>query len=106
MKLGAIKRCCVEENEFYIYRDINGEQWIGTHTAAWPVEGDLELTEGSLAPVACLDTTPVGCERSEFCVTLPLWKGLRDAIEKYLDGITLQDLLDRQTEMYSNNYMI
>ena len=51
MKLGAIKRCCVEENEFYIYRDINGEQWIGTHTAAWPVEGDLELTEGSIAAI-------------------------------------------------------
>ena len=51
MKLGAIKRCCIEEKEFYIYRDIGGEQWIGTHTAAWPVEGDLELTQGSIAAI-------------------------------------------------------
>ena len=32
MKLGAIKRCCVEEKEFYIYESDCGEQWIGTHT--------------------------------------------------------------------------
>ena len=87
-------------------RGAQGGYRLAKAPSAYTVKDILELTEGSLAPVACLDTTPVGCERSEFCVTLPLWKGLRDAIEKYLDGITLQDLLDRQTEMYSNNYMI
>ena len=72
----------------------------------YTVKGALELTEGSLSPVACLDTTPVGCERSETCVTLPLWKGLAEVIENYLDSVTLQDLLERQTEMYSNTYII
>jgi len=72
----------------------------------YTVKDILELTEGSLAPVACLDTIPVGCERSEDCVTLPLWKGLAEVIENYLDSVTLQDLLDRQTEMYSNTYII
>ncbi len=72
----------------------------------YTVKDVLELTEGSLAPVACLDTTPVGCERSETCVTLPLWKGLAEVIENYLDSVTLQDLLERQTEMYSNTYII
>ena len=65
----------------------------------YTVKDVLELTEGSLSPVACLDTTPVGCERSESCVTLPLWKGLAEVIENYLDSVTLQDLLERQTEM-------
>lgn len=72
----------------------------------YTVKDILELTEGSLAPVACLDTISVGCERSEDCVTLPLWKGLAEVIENYLDSVTLQDLLDRQTEMYSNTYII
>lgn len=72
----------------------------------YTVKDVLELTEGSLAPVACLDTTPVGCERSEDCVTLPLWKGLAEVIENYLDSVTLQDLLERQTEMYANTYII
>lgn len=72
----------------------------------YTVKDVLELTEGSLSPVACLDTRPVGCERSETCVTLPLWKGLAEVIENYLDSVTLQDLLERQTEMYSNTYII
>lgn len=35
----------------------------------------LRLTEGSLAPVACLDEgDDVDCEKREECVTLILWK--------------------------------
>lgn len=55
----------------------------------------LRLTEGSLAPVACLEEDPVGCERSEECLTLPVWQGLNRVINEYLDGITLQDILDQ-----------
>lgn len=56
----------------------------------------LRLTEGSLAPVACLEREKDECERAETCVTLPVWKGLYQVINEYLDGITLQDLLDQQ----------
>lgn len=66
----------------------------------------LRLTEGSLAPVSCLDQTPNQCERSAECVTLPIWQGLNNVINDYLDNITLQDVLDRQRESYSNDYMI
>ena len=66
----------------------------------------LRLTEGSLAPVACLDQDPVQCERSAGCATLPIWQGLNKVINDYLDSITLQDVLDKQKELYSNNYMI
>lgn len=66
----------------------------------------LRLTEGSLAPVSCLDQTPNQCERCEECVTLPIWQGLNKVINDYLDNITLQDILDRQAELNSNNYMI
>ncbi len=66
----------------------------------------LRLTEGSLAPVACLEHEPTECERSGECATLPVWKGLYRVINEYLDGITLQDILDRQKESYTNNYTI
>ena len=66
----------------------------------------LRLTEGSLAPVACLDHDPVECDRADDCITLPIWKGLHNAITDYLDGITLQDILDSQAERYSNDYII
>lgn len=66
----------------------------------------LRLTEGSLAPVACLENDPVLCERSAECATLPVWKGLYQVINEYLDGITLQDILDQQRALYANDYSI
>lgn len=66
----------------------------------------LRLTEGSLAPVACLEHEPIECDRSGECATLPVWKGLYRVINEYLDSITLQDILDRQKESYANNYTI
>ena len=66
----------------------------------------LRLTEGSLAPVACLDSNPIRCERSRECSTLPVWQGLHKVITEYLDGITLQDILDKQKERIANDYMI
>lgn len=66
----------------------------------------LRLTEGSIAPVACLENDPNECPRSGECPTLFIWKGLNDVIANYLDGITLQDILDKQIESYSNDYVI
>ncbi len=66
----------------------------------------LRLTEGSLSPVACLDHNPIECDRSGECATLPMWQGLYQVINQYLDSITLQDLLDQQKEKYMNDYII
>ena len=66
----------------------------------------LRLTEGSLSPVACLDHTPIECEKSNECPTLPIWQGLNKVINDYLNSITLQSVLDKQREQYSNNYII
>lgn len=66
----------------------------------------LRLTEGSLAPVACAAQSPVECDRSPDCPTLPVWQGLYKVINEYLDGITLQDILDQQHERAINEYYI
>lgn len=66
----------------------------------------LRVTEGPLTPVDCAVQDPVDCPRSSICPTLPIWKELTKLINDYLDGITLQDILDRQQELYSNNYII
>ena len=55
----------------------------------------LEITEGSLAPVACLDQEPNVCERCDFCLTLPVWEGLNRVVREYLGGVTLADVLNR-----------
>ena len=46
------------------------------------------------------------CERCGECPTLPVWQGLNRVINEYLDGITLQDILDQQRERYTNDYII
>lgn len=63
----------------------------------------LRLTEGNLAPVDCLTQDPIECERSVDCPTLPVWQGLNRVINEYLDGITLQDILDQQTKRHMND---
>lgn len=55
----------------------------------------LRLTEGSLAPVACLDDEVNTCERACDCITLGLWQELYDAINGVVDNITLADLIER-----------
>ena len=53
----------------------------------------LRLTEGSLAPVACLECGAPACDRAEHCKTLPVWTELDRIVNSYLDGVTLADIL-------------
>ena len=66
----------------------------------------MRATEGSMAPVACLETRPNQCHRCHECVTLPIWEGLETVVNEYLDGITLQDILDRQHARKGDDYVI
>lgn len=54
----------------------------------------LRLTEGSLAPVACLESEVNTCERQENCVTLRLWQMLNQAVSDVVDHVTLADLVE------------
>lgn len=56
--------------------------------------------------MACLDQHPNPCPRCGECATLPMWEGLEHVICNYLDGITLQDLLEQQTARAANDYVI
>ena len=65
----------------------------------------LELTEGSLAPVACLEDEVNTCERAESCVTLGVWKKIYKAVNDVVDNITLQDLVD-DSKAIEGDYVI
>ena len=52
----------------------------------------LRVTEGDLAPVACLEHGAAPCEYAGECKTLPVWDKLNLMINGYLDGITLAEL--------------
>lgn len=66
----------------------------------------LRATEGSLAPVSCLETDQVECARRADCATLPVWQGLDRVVNEYLDGITLQSILDQEAARRGNDYVI
>lgn len=66
----------------------------------------LRLTEGSLAPVACLDNGAQPCDRQTACATLHVWNRLNDAINEVVDGITLEDLAEIQRGQLGNDYTI
>ncbi len=66
----------------------------------------LQLTEGNLCPVSCLEDEVNLCERKEECLTLPLWEKLDAAIKGVVDNVTLQDLIDLQHNKKSDNYVI
>ena len=66
----------------------------------YPVSEILLLTEGSLAPVACLDCQGPDCPRKANCPTLPLWKQLEQKITEFLSGITLSDLTSREEALW------
>ncbi len=53
----------------------------------------LRLTEGDLAPVACLEGGAQGCERSNACKTLPMWMKFYEITNAYFGSIALADLL-------------
>jgi len=58
----------------------------------------LSLTEGTLAPVACLEEGSKPCPRAPICRTLPLWQGLNDTVRAYLGGFTVQDLAEDEAQ--------
>lgn len=62
----------------------------------------LRLTEGSLAPVACLDDNVNTCERRNECATLMVWEKLYEAINGVVDSITLEDLAEYQRSLASD----
>lgn len=59
----------------------------------YPVGEILRVTEGSLAPVACLVEKAPPCRLSSSCRTLPLWKELDALVNRFLDSKTLADLV-------------
>lgn len=64
----------------------------------------LRLTEGTLAPVSCVEEDSE-CAREGNCVTYMVWKKINDAIADVVDSITLEDLVDWQLQK-GGNYVI
>ena len=88
-------------------KSIRGAQ--GGYRLAEPAENFtvgriLRLMEGSHAPVACVDEGQ--CERSAYSVTIGVWRQLKEAIDRVVDGVTLADLARQYEEQSAPEYSI
>lgn len=75
-------------------RGHQGGYMLAKEPCEYTVGDVLRITEGSLAPVACLDDDINRCDKADTCLTLPVWQGLDRVIHEYLDSITLQSIID------------
>ena len=76
------------------YRGNNGSYMLARKPEEYTVGDILRTTEGSMAPIACIEDQPNRCPRCEECTTLPFWEGLWKVINEYTDRYTLADLME------------
>ena len=58
----------------------------------------VELMEGSLAPVTCIDSED-NCDRVGQCATEPLWRRVDEAVRHVLSSTTLADLVMEKSQL-------
>ncbi len=92
--LETILKTLVQNNLLKGLRGKGGGYKLTRQPADYSVGEILELTEGTLSVVSCLDKNSPPCARKNFCQTLPLWKKFDKLTHDFFFGITLKDLLD------------
>ena len=93
--LEAIVKSLVKERYLTGLRGKSGGYRLTKTPEEYTVGSILRLSEGSLAPVACLEGTAEACPRSQQCRTLALWQGLDKVIHDYLESVTIADLIEQ-----------
>lgn len=83
-------------------RGAQGGYRIAKDPSEYTVGMILRLTEGSMAPVACLDEGAPDCDRCDTCETLEVWKDLYAAINNVIDNVTLADLVEKSRQRAEN----
>jgi Rrf2 family protein len=91
--LESILKILVQNKMLVGLRGKGGGYKLTKAPGLYTVGSILRLTEGSLAPVSCLEQKPMQCERAAECRTLGMWTRLDKMINEFFDGITLADLM-------------
>jgi Rrf2 family protein len=87
-------------------RGMQGGYMLAFEPNKYTVGMILRLMEGSLSPVPCLEEGNNECNKSDDCVTVEVWKKLKDAIDNVVDNITLEDLVNKYHEKGTYEYFI
>lgn len=66
----------------------------------------LRAVEGDMAPTDCVGENGIPCENKSTCASHRLWEKLDAAVNEVLDGITLADMVEWQSELQGDSYVI
>ena len=75
-------------------RGKGGGYQLARPLATYHVGEIIRAVEESIAPVSCLEKG-AECPNAGQCRSLPVWQGLEDVVNKYLDGVSLEGLTQR-----------
>ena len=78
-------------------RGVKGGVWLARPPADIKLSEAIHILEGETNPVECIQN-PDTCNRSCTCATRDVWTEMKTTIDKFLDSVTLKDLVDRQQE--------
>lgn len=92
--LELILKSLVQKNFLRGLRGKGGGYKLTRRPEEYTVGEILEVTEGTLAVVSCLQEGAAPCERKNFCKTLPMWEKFNRMTREFFFGITLKDLTD------------
>ena len=91
--LESIVKLLVHEHILSGVRGKGGGYRLNGAPDEFTVRRILEITEGSLAPVACLAEPHAPYSSMANCRTYPMWSGLNKLISDYLESYTIADLM-------------
>jgi Rrf2 family protein len=88
-------------------KSVRGAQggYLLTRPATLISAGDImRAAEGGLLATACIDSGIDACPRQSLCGTSRFWSGLRDAIDDYVNGVTIAELASNYQNVYPTDY--
>ena len=91
--LESIVKLLVQNNVLIGVRGKGGGYRLNGTPDQFTVRKILEITEGQLAPVACLCEPHEPCARMVNCRTYPMWQGLSTLFYDYLESYPRADLM-------------
>jgi Rrf2 family protein len=90
---------------FNTVRGYQGGYQLSRPADKYTVGDILRITEGSIAPVEALDLAGTS-DRRVGVMAQDVWDGLEKVLVEYLDGLTLQDILDTHRDDGMWDYVI
>ncbi|MDD4844247.1 MAG: Rrf2 family transcriptional regulator [Anaerotignum sp.] len=72
------------------FRGAQGGYMLSRHPKEITAGEILRVLEGSLSPVYCVDTPT--CPNSDYCISLTLWKRMKEALDEVVDHTTLESM--------------